>query len=78
MPLKEPEDWVVLCMMVDKTGAVWIGTDKKGLFKYQEGNWSSYSIENGLIDNEIEEIFEDKKGNIWAITKKGISILSGK
>lgn len=78
LQLKEAEDWEVLCMMVDKTRAVWIGTDKKGLFKYQEGNWSRYSIENGLIDNEVEEIFEDKKGNIWAITKKGISIVSGK
>ncbi len=56
---------------------MWVGTDKKGLYKYHEGKWTQYSIENGLIDNEVEEIFEDKNGNIWAITKKGISIVTG-
>ncbi|MEE4260237.1 MAG: two-component regulator propeller domain-containing protein [Bacteroidales bacterium] len=74
--LKEPEEWEVLTMMVDKTGAVWVGTDKKGMYKYKAGVWTQYSIGNGLIDNEVNEIFEDKKGNVWAITKKGISIAS--
>jgi ligand-binding sensor domain-containing protein len=76
LPLKEPEEWEVLTMMVDKTGAVWVGTDKKGMYKYKAGVWTQYSIGNGLIDNEVNEIFEDKKGNVWAITKKGISIAS--
>jgi len=71
--LKEQEEWNVLEMMVDKKGIVWIGTEKKGLFKYQNGNWTNYSIANGLVDKQVSEIFEDKKGNIWVITKKGIS-----
>lgn len=75
--LREPKDWEVLTMMVDKTANVWVGTDKEGLYKYHEGIWTRYSIENGLIDNEVEKIFEDKNGNIWAITKKGISIVTG-
>jgi len=74
--LKEQEEWNVLAMIVDKKGAVWIGSEKMGLFKYQNGSWTNYSITNGLIDKMALEIFEDKKGNIWAITKKGISKIS--
>lgn len=77
LPLKEPEEWDVLNMLVDRNGVVWLGTDKKGVYKYQAGLWTQYAIENGLIDNEVIDIFEDKKGNIWAITKKGISIIPG-
>lgn len=77
LSLKEPEEWKVLNMLVDRNGAVWMGTDKKGLYKYQERSWTQYTTANGLIDNEVIDIFEDKKGNIWAITKKGISIISG-
>ena len=74
--LKEQEEWNVLAMMVDKKGTVWIGTEKKGLFKLQNGSWTNYSIANGLVDKQVSEIFEDKKGSIWVITKKGISKIS--
>jgi len=71
--LKEQEEWNVLTMMVDKKGTVWIGTEKMGLFKFQNGSWRNYSIANGLVDRQVSEIFEDKNGNIWVISKKGVS-----
>lgn len=74
--LKEPDEWEVFKMMVDSRGGVWIGTQKNGLFGYRHGFWKQYSIDNGLTYNEVEDIFEDKKGNIWVITKKGISIIN--
>lgn len=74
--LREPKEWEVTNLLVDKQARVWIGTDRQGLYSYQNGNWTNYSLDNGLIDNEVLDVFEDKKDHIWIITKKGISIVT--
>ena len=74
--LKETEDWLVVDMIMDKNGKVWLGTEKKGVYKYHNGDWHTYNSENGLLDNEVIEIFEDRKSNIWVVSKKGLSIIS--
>jgi hypothetical protein len=75
--LKEPESWIVKEMFVASNGALWLGTEKKGVFCYQDGQWREYNLNNGLIDNEAIKMFEDANSNIWIVTKKGLSIISG-
>ena len=57
---------------------LWIGTDGGGLnrFETQTGKWTHYfqGIEvNGLPSNVIYGILEDKRGNFWITTTRGLS-----
>lgn len=68
--------WKVTGILVDDSGAVWVGTNKSGLF-YRDGNeWKHFTSEQTLTDNHVERIFEDKRMNIWVVTKKGITKFS--
>ena len=75
---RDPESWMVTEMLLDVNETIWLGTEKKGVYSFKDGQWHSFNIENGLIDNEVLEMFEDKQSNIWIVTKKGLSIISGK
>ena len=54
---------------------LWVGTDKSGVYKINQTNTQHLTISNGLNDNHIFEIFEDKRNNIWVVTRNGISKL---
>ena len=78
-PIEMPSDNVYsICIMPD--GTQWFGTDKgvarhKG-YKTLE-NWTVFNKENGLVDDFIQAIANDKKGNIWFGTKAGVSVFDG-
>ena len=53
--------------------------DGFGIRKYDGKTFTSYTTENGLCDNNVAEIMEDKKGNIWVGTMYGgVSRYDGK
>ena len=54
---------------VDEHGNVWVGT-VKGVSRYNRRTklWTSYTKEDGLIDNLIWDIKPDSNGNIWFIS----------
>ncbi len=54
---------------------LWIGTDKNGIILLNENGSLFYTDADGLSDNSIIEIFEDKRHNIWVVTRNGISRL---
>ncbi len=61
---------------IDQFGVMWIASSK-GVFKYKEGTFQHFSIENGLVDNDIWKIFRDEENNLWFISKvKGLSMLA--
>jgi ligand-binding sensor domain-containing protein len=47
-----------------------------GVLRYHNGNWNTYNEDSGMLDNEVIEMFEDRKSNVWVVTKKGLSIIS--
>ncbi len=55
----------VLSMALAKGGGLWIGTNGGGLAKYENGNFSFYTKENGLGDNRIYSVFENSQGEVW-------------
>lgn len=79
-PIEIPSDKVYsICIAPD--GTQWFGTDQgaarhTGYITME--NWTVYNKENGLIDNFVQAIAVDKKGDVWFGTKSGISVLSGK
>ncbi len=71
--LKEPADWKVNTMLISHEGNVWIGTEKKGVFVYKQGEWLHYATDEGLTDNNVTDLFEDKNHRVWVITQKGVN-----
>ncbi len=60
----------VMCMMQDRDGFIWFGTDR-GVSKYDGKEFKSYTIRDGLPDNFISAIFQDTEGYIWFGTYEG-------
>ena len=65
-------------LYMDSKNRIWVGT-WGGAACYSEGKWSYYTTENGLINNMVNVIFEDKIGSIWFcsydVKDGGVSIL---
>ena len=53
-----------------------MGTEKSGIYVYNGYQWDSFNQEKGLSDNFISTVFDDRYGNIWIVTKKGISMIT--
>jgi signal transduction histidine kinase/ligand-binding sensor domain-containing protein/DNA-binding response OmpR family regulator len=65
----------VVSMMKDSKGRLWIGTFGGGLNRWEDESRSfhHYGIKDGFPSNLINTIVEDKFGNIWVSTDKGIA-----
>ncbi len=55
----------VASLYEDGQGTLWIGTNGSGLKKFSNGVVTSFTTEQGLHDNYIFSITEDKFGNLW-------------
>lgn len=67
------EAWSVTSIFKDSGGDIWVGTHKGGLYHIEDQNNKRYTKDNGLADDSVEFIFEDKKNNVWIVTEDGIS-----
>ncbi|MBW2937629.1 hypothetical protein KXJ69_05895 [Aureisphaera sp. CAU 1614] len=69
----------ITSIVEDKNGAFWFGTDGFGITKYDGNNFTFYTKENGLPDNNVTEMMMDSRGNIWIGTNfGGVSMFNGK
>lgn len=59
----------------DKRGNFWLGTDAGGLllFDATTGRFTRFSDTDGLPNNSILRILEDKSGHLWLTTYNGLS-----
>jgi len=65
------------CSLKDRRdGTIWIGTDQ-GVLNYRKGKFNLLTVKNGLVDNTIWKIFQDRENNLWFASKQnGVSRLS--
>jgi len=67
---------VVTCILVDKFGFIWVGT-QDGLNRYDGYQFDTYRYSpynnNSLSSNYIQAMCEDKNGNIWIATQNGLN-----
>lgn len=68
---------VVSCILPGKKNELWIGTESKGIFIYdqhtkQSQRITSLSSPGILTSDNIEQLFSDKENRIWVLTDKGI------
>lgn len=64
--------WKPVCIYEDKSGRIWVGTERKGVFQISNNEVEVMDEENGMPSNTIKDIFEDRSGNIWFVTGWGI------
>lgn len=65
----------VTSIIRDTLGRVWVGTFGGGILLYDEtkGILKTITQEQGLIDNDVCAIVEDKEHKLWISTSNGIS-----
>lgn len=54
-------------------GKIWSSSIGSGLQEYQDGKSRIYTTADGLIDNAVVCLMEDKNGALWIGTRSGIS-----
>jgi signal transduction histidine kinase/ligand-binding sensor domain-containing protein len=53
-------------------GTLWVGTFRGGLLRFQDGQFTRYTVEQGLPNDVICQILPDRLGNLWLGTYGGI------
>ena len=53
-----------LSLFEDSEGSLWVTTEGQGVTRYKDGNFTSYSTDNGLPGNQVARIDGDARGNL--------------
>jgi signal transduction histidine kinase len=69
-PLTSPTEF--LSSHEDGEGNVWLGTHRNGLFRVRKQVVTAYSKADGLLENNVYPIFEDRRGVVWIGTTGGL------
>jgi signal transduction histidine kinase/ligand-binding sensor domain-containing protein len=68
----DSSDLSVAALLVDRQGALWIGTNDRGIYRIYQDRVENFRGVDGLSSDSVFKLFEDREGDIWAATNKGI------
>ncbi|MDA0746069.1 MAG: ATP-binding protein [bacterium] len=81
-------DNAVSAIELDRTGNLWFGTSSrtgtasgtegKGVSRYDGEEWKTFTTADGLADNSVADILQDRNGNLWFGTSNGASRYDGR
>jgi signal transduction histidine kinase len=57
----------------DQNRDLWIGTYGGGLFRFRDGHFGQYSLEQGLVSKVVLQIAVAHDGSLWIATPDGVS-----
>ncbi len=57
-------------------GTLWIATNGHGVYRYRNHRFSPIRLENGLVNNRVFSLLQDREGNMWFGTAGGVSKLA--
>jgi ligand-binding sensor domain-containing protein len=66
------------CGFQDKAGNLWFGTVNEGVYRYDGNSFTQFTKKDGLNDNCVNVIIQDRAGNILFGTSVGICKYDGK
>jgi ligand-binding sensor domain-containing protein/signal transduction histidine kinase len=61
----------ISCLIESRDGVLWIGTDGGGLIRLKNGEWSSYTVREGLAHDRVKSLLEGRDGSLWVGTYGG-------
>lgn len=75
-PFRAPElnssTLAVQTLLLDRNNALWVGTLKQGIYRIYGGKVEHFGSADGLSSDYVFKFFEDREGNMWVVTSKGI------
>ncbi|RTE87055.1 MULTISPECIES: ligand-binding sensor domain-containing diguanylate cyclase [Gammaproteobacteria] len=71
-PLAGTQGVTISKILVAENGALWLGSQDRGVFRVLDGEFRHYTIESGLPNNSIVSLFEDRENSIWVGTNGGL------
>jgi streptogramin lyase len=68
---------VVHCELLDKDGNLWFSINGEGAYRYDGKSFTNFTTKDGLCNNTVGAIIQDRAGNILLGTKNGICKYDG-
>jgi len=62
----------IFTLYLDSQGAIWVGTWEQGLVRIHGDRVERFQASDGLSGDNVLRIFEDREGNIWVSTLRGL------
>jgi signal transduction histidine kinase len=62
----------VRTLLMDEEGTLWGGTSGSGIFRFRDGTLDQFSRSHGLPVNDASTIVDDRLGNLWFGSYRGI------
>ncbi len=59
-------------LFLDRNKALWIGTESQGIYRVYNGKADHFNSSDGLSSNSVQQFYQDREGNLWVVTSKGI------
>jgi len=64
-------------VLIDSKGHYWFGSIGSGAYHYDGQSFRNLTTKEGLANDSVLDIYEDKKGHIWFATEAGASRYDG-
>lgn len=63
-------------LYIDRSNNLWLGT-ADGVARYNNNQWTYYTLENSDFDSKCTAVTEDKNGTLWAVTANELLTFDG-
>jgi diguanylate cyclase (GGDEF)-like protein len=63
--------------LADRDGALWVGTEDRGLFRIVPSFLRVWGLEGGLLQANVYPVLQDAGGRIWAGSGRGVTVRDG-
>jgi ligand-binding sensor domain-containing protein len=60
-------------LTVTPDGSVWFGSASSGAARFDGQTWTTFNIQDGLINPNIHDTYVDTQGSVWFATEGGVS-----
>jgi len=62
----------VTALLLDRDNSLWVGTLSRGIYRIQGNKVDHFRSSDGLSGDAVTGLFQDREGNIWIATSRGI------
>jgi ligand-binding sensor domain-containing protein len=72
VPGMDGSSLAVDALFLDRSNALWVGTVGQGIYRDYSGRADHFRGADGLSSDSIYGFYQDREGNLWVVTSKGI------